>query len=344
MEAPMRRINLTAVLVAFLAMASAHAATPPYPPSTVIQGITWDTSTYKFTGVGGDLWPTTWSADDTLRSAFGDGQIGCSTTVSYGPVTLGGTPPVDTMQRISCGPAGLNKGKIMALGAAGTTLYGRFAAQPSGSIASLEIKRSTDEGMTWQPGWSPVFATSAFVQFGKGNEGAPDGYVYLISVTNGNSVQLTRFLPAKWNVGTAYEYFSGTPSAPAWSTRLSARKPVFYDPNGVQAPTLQYVPGLKRYLLTGAHTRPGQAGVFDSPNVYGPWTTVSYVESRLGLGMSGEYWSTYFPIKWQSEGGTKLWATFSCHNAKAPAILPASSTTTTSTSCRPSFLWSTTGR
>ena len=79
-----------------------------------------------------------------MRSAFGDGQIGCSTTVSYGTVTLGGTPPVDTMQRISCGPAGLNKGKIMALGAAGTTLYGRFAAQQNGSIASLEIKRSTD--------------------------------------------------------------------------------------------------------------------------------------------------------------------------------------------------------
>src|SRR3954451_16721037 len=109
-------------------------------------------------------------------------------------------------------------------------------------------------------------------------------------------------------------------------------------------PNVQYVTGPKRFLLTGAHTRPGQAGVFDSPNVYGPWTTVSYVESRLGLGMSGEYWSTYFPIKWQSEGGTMLWATFSCHSAKAPAILPASSTTTTSTSCRPSFLWSTTGR
>jgi hypothetical protein len=226
--------------------------------------------------------------------------------------------PRGTLRQIACGPAGLNKGKIMALGAAGTTLFGRFAAQQSGSIASFEIKRSTDGGMTWQPGWSPGFVTSAFVQFGKGNEGAPDGYVYLISVTDGNAVQLTRFPPAKWNVGRAYEYFSGTPSAPAWSTRLSARKPIFYDPNGVQAPTLHYVPGLKRYLLTGAHTRPGQAGVFDSPNAYGPWTTVSYVENWLGMGMSGEYWSTYFPLKWQSADGTKLWATFTCHNAGDP--------------------------
>src|SRR3954465_12862638 len=114
MDAPMRRMNLTAVLVAFLAMASAQAATPPYPPSTVIQGITWDTSTYKSAGVGGDLWPTTWSADDSLRSAFGGGQIGSSTTVSYGTVTLDGAPPRHTLRQIACGPAGRNRGKIMA--------------------------------------------------------------------------------------------------------------------------------------------------------------------------------------------------------------------------------------
>jgi hypothetical protein len=58
--------------------------------------------------------------------------------------------------------------------------------------------------------------------------------------------------------------------------------------------------------------------VFDSPNAYGPWTTVSYVENWLGMGMSGEYWSTYFPLKWQSADGTKLWATFTCHNAGDP--------------------------
>src|SRR3954468_5054689 len=106
MEAPMRRINLTAVLVAFLAMASAQAATPPYPPSTVIQGITWDTSTYKFTGVGGDLWPMTWSAGGSLRSAFGDGQIGCSTKVSYGTVTLDGAPHAARCGRSPAGPPG----------------------------------------------------------------------------------------------------------------------------------------------------------------------------------------------------------------------------------------------
>ncbi|MFL5334574.1 MAG: hypothetical protein ACJ8H8_15615, partial [Geminicoccaceae bacterium] len=80
--------------------------------------------------------------------------------VSYGTVTLGGTPPVDTLQQTACGPARFNRGKIMALGAAGTTLFGRFAAQQSSNLASLEIKRSVDGGRTWQPGWSPVFATS----------------------------------------------------------------------------------------------------------------------------------------------------------------------------------------
>jgi hypothetical protein len=193
-------------------------------------------------------------------------------------------------------------------------LFAGFGQQSQGP--RFPIVCSTDGGRSWQkPGWSPVFATAAFVQFGKANAGAPDGYVYLISVTNGTTVQLTRFPPDKWNVSSAYQYFSGTAAAPAWSSRLGARKPIFRDSAGVMGPTLQYVPGLKRYLLTAAHPRPGQVGVFDAPNVYGPWTTSYYANDWLGLGTRGLYFSIYFPLKWQSADGRTLWATFSCYSS-----------------------------
>ena len=120
----------------------------------------------------------TWLSDDSLRTAFGDATIGCTTKVSYGTVTINGTPPSDSLQQIGRGPAGISKGKIMALGASGTTLSGRFAMQSLG-------------------------------------------------------------------------------------------------------------------------------------------TTVAYVGNWLGMASAGEYWSTCFPPEWQSADGTKLWATFSCHNAKS---------------------------
>jgi hypothetical protein len=308
----MRKLGLLGALLALLAAGSAQAGSP-YPPSTVITGMSWDRASYVFDGVGGDLWPMTWAADDSLRTAYGDGQIGCPVYVSYGTVAITTEPPSLALQGVGCGPTGNGHGKIMALGAAGSVLFGRMGQQSK--AAPYPIARSTDGGRSWQkPGWSPVFATTAFVQFGKGNEGAPDGYVYVISVTNGTTVQLTRFPPAKWNVSSAYQYFSGTAAAPAWSSRLGARRPIFHDPAGARQPTLQYVPGLQRYLLTAAHTRPGQVGVFDAPNMYGPWTTSYYANDWLGLGTRGLYFSIYFPLKWQSADGRTLWATFSCHN------------------------------
>ena len=309
----MRKLGLLSALLALLTAGSAQAGSP-YPRSTVITGMSWDRASYVSAGAGGDIWPITWASDDSLRAAYGDGQIGCPVKVSYGTVAIATNPPSLVPQGVGCGPAGINHGKIMALGAAGSTLFGGLGQQSQGP--RFPIVRSIDGGKSWQkPNWSPEFATTAFVQFGKANAGAPDGYVYVISVTNGTTVQLTRFPADKWNVSSAYQYFSGTAAAPAWSSRLGARRPIFQDPAGVTGPTLQYVPGLKRYLLTAAHTRPGQVGVFDAPNMYGPWTTSYYVNDWLGLGTRGLYFSIYFPLKWQSADGRTLWATFSCHNS-----------------------------
>src|SRR3954470_3390118 len=208
----MRRLGLLGAILVLLAAGSAQAGSP-YPPSSVITGISWDRASYVFAGVGGDIWPITWAADGSLRAAYGDGQIGCPVKVSYGTVAITSNAPSLALQGVGCGPTGSGHGKIMALGAAGSVLFGRMGQQSQ--EAPYPIVRSTDGGRSWQkPGWSPVFATAAFVQFGKGNEGAPDGYVYVISVTNGTTVQLTRFPPDKWNVSSACISAAPPPSPP----------------------------------------------------------------------------------------------------------------------------------
>ena len=50
------------------------AASPPYPPSTVIKKIVWapvDTITRK--AAGSDNWPITWADDDAIYTTWGDG-------------------------------------------------------------------------------------------------------------------------------------------------------------------------------------------------------------------------------------------------------------------------------
>src|SRR4051812_23192199 len=160
----MKKIGLLGALLGLLAAGSAQAGSP-YPASTVITGMSWDPASYVFGGVGGDIWPMTWAEDGSLRTAYGDGQIGCPAKVSYGTLAITTDPPSLVPQGVGCGPAGSGHGKIMALGAVGSVLFGRMGQQSR--KAPYPIVRSTDGGRSWQkPGWSPVFATAAFAQFG----------------------------------------------------------------------------------------------------------------------------------------------------------------------------------
>src|SRR3954452_5252267 len=64
--------------------AVAESLAAPYPRSKVVTGITWEASTYRFGGVGGDLWATTSGADGKVYTTWGDGAVACPVRVSYG--------------------------------------------------------------------------------------------------------------------------------------------------------------------------------------------------------------------------------------------------------------------
>src|SRR5579863_3652593 len=87
------------VLLIAVLVTQGMAATPPYPQSSLIAGMTWD-----FTSIGtlrkahgSDLWPLTWASDGNLYGAWGDGggfdgndnNIG---RVSLGFARIGGIP------------------------------------------------------------------------------------------------------------------------------------------------------------------------------------------------------------------------------------------------------------
>jgi hypothetical protein len=57
----------------------------------------------------------------------------------------------------------------------------------------------------------------------------------------------------------------------------------------------------------------GQVGIFEAPNLWGPWRTVAYYEdwANLKAETSGDFLSLRIPSKWISSDGKTLWAVFS---------------------------------
>jgi hypothetical protein len=111
----------------------------------------------------------------------------------------------------------------------------------------------------------------------------------------------------------AYEFFSGTDSEPRWTKDIGARTAVFESkPFGVYRTHVSYNAPLRRYIMTAI--LPGEAprfkggfGVYDAPEPWGPWTTVSFQE-LWDVG-PGEQQS--FPPKWMSADGRTMYLLFS---------------------------------
>jgi hypothetical protein len=324
-------LSLLLAALVLLPAASVQAAAP-YPASTVVTGITWDTGTYKYGGLGGDIWPVTWASDSSLRAAWGDGKLGCSVKVSYGMAVLSGSPNAN-LTTTACGPSGTGHGKIYSLLDISGRLYA-VANLENRTYGDFAVWSSSNRGTTWQkPGW--VFLGSegtmraiSFVNFGKAYADARDGYVYLLGTIaaptdQATTIYLLRVLPANLQRGlSSYSYFSGTAAAPAWSANVVNARPIFSDPNGVRRPELTHVAGLDRYLLTVAHYGPGQLGIFEALHPWGAWRTVSYQENWLGMASTGTatggFQGLRFPSKWVTDGGRTLWGVFSCYNTTNP--------------------------
>jgi len=325
--------------------------TPPCPRSQVIESITWHWETRLRAAPGSDLWPVTWGPVDHLYAAWGDGG-GFGGSDSDGRVALGfarveGTPEHWAGYNINGGKSAEHaatfprKGKTTGLTFVDGTLYATVNLE-DGTWPDVNhvLAWSTNSGAMWAvaswrfPKGVGNFQPAKFLQFGKDYSGAPPrlaGYEYLcgpkqsVGTGSGNRLYLARIPKAALPQSPGLEFFQGMAAAGTskWSTDAAEAEPIFQDPNGVTPGSIVYVPALRRFLLTCFHVGPGQLGVFDAPNPWGPWTTIAYEEKWGGMNGEGEGLTCGFPAKWISEDGLQLWSIFSVYGEGAKSGIKA---------------------
>ncbi len=313
----------------------------PYSHSELIQGIDWHWDTYTSAAPGSDLWPVTWGPDDQLYAAWGDGG-GFGGTDSDGRVAMGfarieGTPEHWRGFNVNGGknpehPASFErKSKTTGLAFVEGVLYATVNLE-DGTWPNVNhvLAWSTNNGATWNraewlfPRGEGNFQPAKFVEFGKDYTGLPTslaGYVYVCGPRqsaepgSGNRLYLTRAPQTRLRDRAAYEFYGGVKpgGVPAWVADIAQAQPIFVDPNGVTPGAVVYDPGLKRFLLTCFHVGPGQLGVFEAPNPWGPWAAIAYYEDWGGMGSKGEGLTCGFPQKWMTTDGLTLRCIFSVY-------------------------------
>jgi len=317
------------------------SSAPPYPHSRIIQTILWHWETYTTAAVGSDLWPVTWGPDDHLYAAWGDGGgFGGSDTdgrVPLGFARIEGSPENWRGVNVNGGknpehPSSFpQKGKTTGIAFVDGVWYATVSLQ-NGTWPDVDhmLAWSTDKGATWTsadwlfPKGRGNFQPAKFVTFGRDYSGVPAAlaaFVYICGPRqsadrgSGNHLYLARWPRNRLRERAGSEFFHGVDAAgrARWVAESAEAQPVFTDPRGVTPGSIVYDPGLERFLLTCFHAGPGQLGLFDAPNPWGPWTTIAYYEDWGGMGLEGEGLTCGFPQKWMSPDGLTLWSIFSVY-------------------------------
>ena len=217
-------------------------------------------------------------------------------------------------------------------------------AWPRDHYRYVHLVRSKDHGATWQKAswrwWrEDNLIVGTFLNFGRDNAGARDEFVYAyfirperLDVTQSN-FKLSVHRPGAlflarvhrdqiFDGRDAYEWFSGMERGkPTWGP-LTAKQPVFENPEGTGwCVSASYNPGLKRYLVATEHgtSERSSLGIYDAPAPWGPWTTVKSwsVEEPFGADREGStldwgqnvFFLSFVP-KWWSADGTEFSLTF----------------------------------
>ena len=324
------------------------AAPPPVPDSPVITSITFSGRLAQ-EATGSDNWPLTWADDDNLYTAYGDGwgfdpKISTKLSLGFvkvngGPTNFAGTNIRSPMGEDTGGGASGKKasGMLMVDG----TLY-MWVRNANKNGRQCQLAWSTDYAKTWQ--WSDWKFTElgycAFLNFGKNYAGSRDNYVYVYSpntdhaYNESNETVLTRVPENSIKNRNAYEFFSGTPNSPQWSSNISNRKSILTYPGGMNRLDVTYNPGINRYLMTN-RSRAQAAGenqlsIFDAPEPWGPWTLV-YYDPNAGTGNRGWGEVAHIPSKWISSDGKTFYIVYAGDDSFSVkrAVITTGSTTQT---------------
>jgi hypothetical protein len=304
---------------------SSAKATGPYPPSAVISGIRWaPAASIVRRAEDSDNWPLTWGDDDLMYTAYGDGtgfdpKVPEKLSLGFARIEGGPDDPKGTNIRSATGEQKGNGARGRK--ASGLLMVDGVLYMWVRNAGNSRLGWSDDHGKTWS--WSDWKFTTGFgyptiLNFGKNYAHARDEYVYIYS-TDADSAYvpadrlvLARVRKDRIRDRAAYEFFAGMDSAtqPTWTKDIRQCGPVFQHAGKCFRCMVSFDIGLNRYLMCQAGSaRPVEAGfgVFDAPEPWGPWTTVSYAP-RWDVS-PGE--TASFPTKWMSADGKTLYLVFS---------------------------------
>lgn len=288
-----------------------------------ITGIVFDAASLNRFPNGTDIWPITWAADGYLYTAGGDG-IGWDQhdTRGLSVVRLDLAGPTADLEaggvEIASKINVLPKGLISVDG----VLY-LLEQERGNGFARARIGKSADLGRTWdysgdgETTWDieqKAFAQGHFINYGRDNAGARDTFVYVVGVESAagdavgmfDRIVLARVPAAAVPDVDRWQYFIGTPAAPAWSSSFEARTAVLRRDGEIHwGPTISYNPVLERYLLCFFTNQAGGLAVYEGPEPWGPWRQIH--ESQL-LDATEKY-SVFFVNKpgWLSGDGREWW-------------------------------------
>ena len=333
-------VCLLTLFAALLATRTPALATEaPYPPSPLIEGITWHSDTHRTDAGGSDLWPTTWAADGHVYTSWGDGagygsdfpDEGGRDRVSLGFARIEGFPPdnwfgvnINGGKRAEKPASFPKKGKCGGMLSAGGTLYAWLNLQ-DGTWPGVNqaLVWSEDKAVTWTrapwvwPKGRDNFKAQTFLQSGRNYKGPRDDHIYVYGRNEtdwgqGKHGYLARVHRRRIGDRDAYRFFTGIDAAgrARWDADVSMRQPHFSDPRGVESVNVVYNRALKRYILTCHRGGQGTLGIFDGLEPWGPWTTVAYYDNWLKLKGKGKARDMLFvsiPAKWISPDGRTLW-------------------------------------
>jgi hypothetical protein len=309
-------------------------------------GIEWlgEEIPYGDTAKRGDTFPLTWAGDNNIYASAGDPLWGKKPDgLDFEMIT--GKPDNYIINKVNEMPGYFGWGgcgaKPTGLICVKNILYLAFqnmtGMETKTDLAACEVNHgydasiiySEDFGKTWYPDIKTnktpmfpgrIFAAPSFINYGKNNMEATDGYVYAMSGEgwcNGNHIRLGRVPADKIMEKAAWEWVSGfkTGLMPVWTKNEFDATAVLTHEGYLGMTDMVYISKLKRYLLFSWHFNkyadPNNGSkmiIYESPEPWGPFSIV--YEAVWETNEKTPY-NPRMPLKWFDEDKLEGWLLFS---------------------------------
>ena len=295
--------------------------------------------------IHGDTYPLTWADDGEIYASAGDPHWGGKND-GLDVEKFSGMPPGYTIRRINPmtnytgngGDGTKPSGMICVKGVLYLAVQNLLGKKPpahgekSQHGSDAFIVASKDHGKTWTPDIKTImqpmfpghkFGGPAFINFGRNNENARDGYVYAVSTDqwdNGSHLRLGRALADRITEAEAWEWVAGfdTDNQPHWTRELDEAIPILSDERRISLPDMVYVAAVKRYLLLTWRLRKdfspddgSELTIYDAPEPWGPFTLVHHEANWESPDVTP--YCPRLPLKWLQVSGDRIvgWIQFS---------------------------------